>query len=65
MNYALSVRCSERIGNLNRQFEHLVERKRLTRNVVLQRFPVEKLHRNELLAVLLTDVIDGADVRVI
>ena len=62
---SLSVGCSECIGNLNRQFQHLVQRKRFARNSVLQRFAVEKLHRNELLAVSLADVVDGADVRVI
>ncbi len=65
MDYALGVCRPERIGNLNRQFQHFVERKRLARNAVLHRFTVEKLHSNELLAVLLADVVNGADVRVI
>ena len=33
--------------------------------IVFQSFAVEKLHGNELLAVLLTDVVDGADVGMI
>ncbi len=62
MDDALGVRYPERICNLNRQFQHLVEWKWLARNAVLQRFAVEELHRNEVLAVLLADVVDGANV---
>ena len=40
-------------------------RQRLSRNSLLQGLPVETLHRNELLAVLLPDFVDGADVRVV
>jgi hypothetical protein len=57
--------CTERIRNLNRQFQRLVERKRLAGNTVLQCFAVEELHRNEVLAVLLADVMDGTDVGMI
>jgi hypothetical protein len=55
--------CAAR--NLNCQFQHLVERKWPPRNAVLQRLPVKKLHRNELLAVLFANVVNRADVRVI
>ena len=55
----------ERIGDLNREFQHLFERQRPTRNAVLQRFAVEKFHGNEMLAVLLADVMNCADVRMI
>jgi hypothetical protein len=65
MDDSLSVRCFERIGNLDCQLQHLVERERPPRNAVLQCFAVEELHGNELLAVLLSDVVNRADVRVI
>jgi hypothetical protein len=55
----------ERIGSLNRQFQHFFERKRFARNAVPQCFAVEKLHRNELLAVLLANVVDSANAWVI
>ena len=55
----------ECVRNLNPQLQHLLERQRLAGNAVLQRLAVEKLHRDELLAVLLADVVNGADVRVI
>jgi hypothetical protein len=59
------VCCPEGIGNLNRQLQHLVERKRLVGNEMLQGSAVEKLHCNELSPVLLPDVVNGADVGVI
>jgi hypothetical protein len=62
VNDAFCMCCPECIGNLNCQFQHFVERERLARNTVLQGFAVEKLHRNELLAVLLADFVDGANV---
>jgi hypothetical protein len=65
MNDALGMCCPERVCNLNCEFQHLVERKRLARNSVLQRCAVEKLHRNEMLTVLLAYVVNGADVRMI
>ena len=39
MDYALGMCCSERISNLNCEFQHLVERKRLARNAVRQSLP--------------------------
>src|ERR1700687_937153 len=65
MDYPLGVCCPERLGNLNRKFQRLVERKRLAGNVVLQGLAVEKLHGNEMLAALFADVVHGADVRVV
>ena len=41
MDDALGMCCPECSGNLNRQFQHLVERKRLARNAVLQGLAVE------------------------
>jgi hypothetical protein len=41
MDYALGVCCFEGIGNLNRQVQHFLEWKWLTRNAVLQGFAVE------------------------
>src|SRR5271165_2629724 len=64
MNYSLGMCCPERISNLNCQFQHFLELKGLTMDVMLQRFAVEELHRNEVLASLLTNVVNGADVRV-
>jgi hypothetical protein len=62
---SFGVRRIQRVGNFNPPLQHLLKRKRLAGNAVLQGLPVEKLHRDELLAVLLADVVDGANVRVI
>src|SRR6266478_6282515 len=59
------VRCPKRIGNLGRQFQYFGKPERFARNTVLQGFAVEELHRDELLTVLLTNVINCADVRVV
>jgi hypothetical protein len=46
-------------------FRHALNVHRPTRNAMLERLPLEKLHDNKTLAIVLVDVIDGADVRVI
>src|SRR5208282_2786893 len=62
MDYALCVCCPKRIANLNRQFQHFLERKRLARNAMFEGLPVEKLHRNERLTFVFADFIDGANI---
>ena len=55
----------ERIGHLDAQLEDLLQHQRLTRDPILERLPLEILHDQKGLAVLLTDVVDGADMRVV
>ena len=55
----------ERIGNLNSQVEQEVDRQRLAVDTVLQRLPLEKLHREEGAAVVFANVVDRADIRMI
>ena len=62
MNDSFAVGRIECVGNLSAQLQHLLERQRLAGNAVLQRFAVEKLHRDERLPALLTDFVDGANV---
>ena len=57
--------CPEGIGNLNCQFQLLVQRKWLPMDAMFQGFAVEELHGNELTSVLLSDVVDGANIGVI
>src|SRR5271169_4242455 len=54
----------ERVGNLNGDVEYGLSVQRAAGDAVLQRRPVQKLHGDERLPVLLTDVIDRADVGV-
>ena len=62
MNDALSVSGIEPIGNLNGDIEEPVKFKGLTADEVLERNAVEKFHDDVRFAVLLTNVMNGADV---
>jgi hypothetical protein len=55
----------ERVGNLDRERQQHVDLERAPGDAMLQRHPVEKLHHEERAAVLLADIVDGADVGVI
>ena len=61
MNDSFCVRCLESVRYFDAQLEQFVERKRLAVDVTAQRFAVDEFHGNEWVAVLLADVVDGAD----
>ena len=61
---AVAVRGVERVGDLDTEIEQVVERQRTAREPLLQRLAFEQLHHHELLAVVLADVVQRADVRV-
>src|SRR6266849_10276114 len=65
MNDGLSVSSLEGLCHLMSVFGHAFNVHRPTRNAMLERLPLEKLHDNKTLAIVLVDVIDGADVWVI
>jgi hypothetical protein len=65
MNDLLLMRRVERVGNLNRQFEQVWHREGLAGNPVLQRAPFEQLHRDEPRLVVLADVVNRADIRMV
>jgi len=50
------------VGNLHGQENHFVGFQWTTRNLMLQRQPVQVLHRNEGLAFVFADFVYGADV---
>ncbi len=60
-----AMRCLQRIGNLDGQLEQRVQRQRSRADPLLQRRPLEILHHDERPPVLLADVVDRADIRVI
>ena len=64
MDDALRVRGAERFGDLHRQVEHGVELQ-LRRDALAKRLPLEQLHHDEGLAVVLFDVVNRADVRMV
>ena len=65
MHDAAGVRSLERVGDFQAEIEHALERQRARRDLVLQRLAVEQLHHDEVLAVVLADVVDRADVRMV
>jgi hypothetical protein len=65
MNDPLGVRGIERVGDLNTQLDENLEIDRTAADAMLQRLAFEPLHHDEMLALVLADVVDGADVRVV
>src|SRR5579862_1790594 len=65
MNDAFGVGGVERVGNFDGQRENGLDLHGTPGDAALQRHTVEKLHGDEGMAVLLTDVVNGADVGMI
>jgi hypothetical protein len=65
VNNSLRVRRVQCVRDFNSQVQHLLQRQRLAGNALLERLAVEKLHRNERLAVFLADIVNRADVWVV
>jgi len=65
MDDALNVCGIERIRDLDTEIQELLQRERLAVNVMAQGIAVDELHGDERLAVLLANVINSADVRVV
>ena len=65
MHYALAVRAVERIRDLAGALDRLGKWQRPASEPVGQRLAVEPFHDEELDAVLVADVVEGADVRVV
>ena len=65
MNDALAMRGIESVGNLNRNIEMLFVSECFPQKPRGKWFAFEKLHRDERLAVVFGDFVDGADVLVI
>src|SRR6266851_9058104 len=65
VNYAFCVCCVECVRNLDGERHDQFDVQWPTTNAMLQRQPVQKLHGDEGLTMLVVDFVDGADVRVI
>ena len=65
MDDALVVRLLERLGDLPRDLERLVDRDRAPREALLEVLALDELEREEGLAVGLLEPVDGGDVRVV
>src|SRR5713226_91452 len=62
MDDAFGMSSVERISNFDGQRQHDLRVQRPSRNLMLQCQPVQKLHGDERLAVLLVDLVNRADV---
>lgn len=65
MQDAAGVRSVERIGDLNRHLQQLGNRQWFAADAFVEWLPLEQFHGNELHPVVLVDLVDSADVRVI
>ena len=65
MDNALRVGRVQRVGDLNSELHHLLHLQRPTLDAMLQGFAFEQFHGDERLAILLADVVNGADVGMI
>ena len=62
MNDTGTVRRVQRVGHLGAQVEDVVHGQRPARDAGLERLALEQFHDHELLPVVLTDVVQRADV---
>src|SRR5581483_2440212 len=65
VDYAGGMRCIQGIGNLDRKRQNRVQLQGPASDAVLERTAFQKLHGNEVLAVVTADVVNGADVRMV
>ena len=65
VNDALGVCGVQSIGHVNCDSQECIQLHWTACNNVLERLPIQKFHGNESSTILLTDVVNGADVRVV
>ena len=59
------MRRVERVANLKRVVDHLIDAERPVIDSMIERVPFEQLHRDEWRALELVDLVDRADIRMI
>ena len=62
MHDALRVRGVERVGDLDADVDNLLDLERAGRDAIVQCLALHPFHDDERLAIVLADVVDGADV---
>ncbi len=65
MNNAFRVRRFQRVRDLDGQLEQHIHRESLLPDPQLERLPFEQLHGDEIAAIGLPDLVDGADIRMV
>ena len=63
--HTLTMCLVQSVGNLNGVAQNLIQRQRAYSQPLSQRLPFQVLHHQEVNAILLSDVIERADVRMI
>ena len=64
VNDAATVRCGERIGDLQPEIQHAIPHERRSGNDLVERRPFEQFAHEERLTGFLAGIMNGADVRV-
>jgi hypothetical protein len=65
VNDSLRVRGVESVGDLNRNFQQFGHSERLSYDAMLEGHALHQLHREEGVAIVLADLVNGADVGMI
>ena len=65
MRHAFAVRLVQRVGNLDGVLQHLLQRQRTFQQPLRERLAFEILHHQKINSVLMADVVERADVRMI
>jgi 1,6-anhydro-N-acetylmuramate kinase len=65
MDDALRVCGVERIGDLDRLADHRIDGQGLPADSMFERPPLQQLHHDEVLACMIADVVNRADIRVV
>ena len=65
MDDAFTVCCVQRVGNVDADFQQSVQFDWATPNEMLERSPIEELHNNEELPLVLPDLMDGTNIGMI
>jgi hypothetical protein len=62
---AFCVRCVERVGDFDSELDEQIKRERPAINLMLQSLAFEELHREKGPAIVLADLVDRANVRMV
>ena len=65
MHNPLGMRRRQRIGNLHRNVEKMLQVQRLAFDARLQALALQLLHHDERMAIVVLNVVDDADIRMI
>ena len=65
MRHAFAVGLVQRVRNLDRELQHLIQREWAFLQALGQRLAFQILHHEEVNSILMPDVVEGADMRMV